>query len=102
MTDEAANQHPHPRWWLRLLLLFVSAVVLFLIITAVQVARTASLQEIHAADAIVVFGAAEYSGRPSPVLRARLKEDFRWPDLRGASVLLLGAGGAARAAALQL
>ena len=65
MTDEAANQHPHPRWWLRLLLLFVSAVVLFLIITAVQVARTASLQEIHTADAIVVFGAAEYSGRAS-------------------------------------
>src|SRR5207248_9784986 len=25
-----------------------------------------------AADAIVVFGAAEYAGRPSPVLRARL------------------------------
>src|SRR4051794_31272326 len=28
--------------------------------------------ETHAADAIVVFGAAEYAGRPSPVLRARL------------------------------
>ncbi len=31
-----------------------------------------------------------------------LKEDFQWPDLRGAAVLLLGAGGAARAAALRL
>ncbi len=31
-----------------------------------------------------------------------LKEDFSWPDLAGASVLLLGAGGAARAAALRL
>lgn len=31
-----------------------------------------------------------------------LKEDFGWPDLRGASVLLLGAGGAARSAALRL
>jgi len=31
-----------------------------------------------------------------------LKEDFAWPDLRGASVLLLGAGGAARSAALRL
>ena len=72
MTDEAANQHPQPRWWLRLLLLLVAAVVLFLIITAFQVVHTASLQEIHKADAIVVFGAAEYSGRPSPVLRARL------------------------------
>jgi shikimate dehydrogenase len=35
-------------------------------------------------------------------LARSLKEDFHWPDLRGASVLLLGAGGAARAAALQL
>ena len=35
-------------------------------------------------------------------LARSLKEDFHWPDLRGAIVLLLGAGGAARAAALQL
>jgi shikimate dehydrogenase len=35
-------------------------------------------------------------------LARSLKEDFQWPDLRGASILLLGAGGAARAAALQL
>jgi shikimate dehydrogenase len=35
-------------------------------------------------------------------LARSLEEDFQWPDLRGASVLLLGAGGAARAAALQL
>jgi len=31
-----------------------------------------------------------------------IKEEFKWPDLRGASVLLLGAGGAARSAALRL
>jgi shikimate dehydrogenase len=31
-----------------------------------------------------------------------LKEDFAWESLRGATVLLLGAGGAARAAALRL
>jgi shikimate dehydrogenase len=31
-----------------------------------------------------------------------LKEDFKWPDLGGASVLILGAGGAARSAALRL
>src|SRR5260370_3199200 len=29
--------------------------------------------ELRAADAIVVFGAAEYDGRPSPVYRARLR-----------------------------
>jgi hypothetical protein len=74
MTDEAANQHPPPRWWLRLLALVVVAVAGFLAITSVRVVRTASLEEIHPADAIVVFGAAEYSGRPSPVLRARLDQ----------------------------
>ncbi len=31
-----------------------------------------------------------------------LQEGFHWPDLRGASVLLLGAGGAAKTAALRL
>jgi uncharacterized SAM-binding protein YcdF (DUF218 family) len=38
----------------------------------VGIVQTASQQELRPADAIVVFGAAEYSGRPSPVYRARL------------------------------
>jgi uncharacterized SAM-binding protein YcdF (DUF218 family) len=94
MTDEAANQPPQPRWWLRLLVLAVAAVVLFLMITAVQVVHTASLQEIRPADAIVVFGAAEYSGHPSPVLRARLDHAL---DVfhRGVAPVVITTGGAA-------
>ena len=94
MTDEAANRHPHPRWWLRLLVLVAVATVLFLMITAVQVVHTASLQEIRRADAIVVFGAAEYSGRPSPVLRARLDHAL---DVfhRGVAPVVITTGGAA-------
>src|SRR5258708_2911034 len=94
MTDEAANQPLHPRWWLRLLVLAVVAVMLFLMITAVQVVHTASLQEIRSADAIVVFGAAEYSGRPSPVLRARLDHAL---DVfhRGVAPVVITTGGAA-------
>ena len=94
MTDEAANQPLHPRWWLRLLVLAVVAVILFLMITAVQVVHTASLQEIRRADAIVVFGAAEYSGRPSPVLRARLDHAL---DVfhRGVAPVVITTGGAA-------
>jgi uncharacterized SAM-binding protein YcdF (DUF218 family) len=94
MTDEAANQPPRPRWWLRLLLLLVAAVLLFLIVTAVQVVHTASLQEIHPADAIVVFGAAEYSGRPSPVLRARLDHALEVFH-RGVAHVVITTGGAA-------
>ena len=37
-----------------------------------QVARQADMSEARRADAIVVFGAAEYVGKPSPVYRARL------------------------------
>jgi uncharacterized SAM-binding protein YcdF (DUF218 family) len=94
MTDEAANQHSPPRWWIRLLVLAVVAVVLFLMITAMRVVHTASLQEIHPADAIVVFGAAEYSGRPSPVLRARLDHALAIFH-RGVAPVVITTGGAA-------
>ncbi len=94
MNDTPANQQPHPRWWFRLLVLAVVAIVSFLAITAIQVVHTASLEEIHPADAIVVFGAAEYSGRPSPVLRARLDHAL---DVfhRGVAPVVITTGGAA-------
>jgi uncharacterized SAM-binding protein YcdF (DUF218 family) len=37
-----------------------------------QIAQFAQAAQLAPADAIVVFGAAEYDGRPSPVYRARL------------------------------
>ena len=37
-----------------------------------EIKQQSSLDEAQKADVIVVLGAAEYSGRPSPVLRARL------------------------------
>jgi len=93
MNDKSANQPPQPRWWLRLLILAAVAALSLLTITAVQVVRTASLQEVHPADAIVVFGAAEYSGHPSPVLRARLDHAL---DLfhRGVAPVVITTGGA--------
>jgi uncharacterized SAM-binding protein YcdF (DUF218 family) len=94
MTDAAANQPSHPRWWLRLLVMATAIVASFLAITAIQVVHTASLQELHRADVIVIFGAAEYSGRPSPVLRARLDHAL---DLfhRGLAPVIITTGGAA-------
>lgn len=94
MTAAPANQTSHPRWWLRILVLILVVAAAFLAITAVQVAHTASLQELHPADAIVIFGAAEYSGRPSPVLRARLDHAL---DLfhRGLAPVIITTGGAA-------
>jgi uncharacterized SAM-binding protein YcdF (DUF218 family) len=94
MTDDAANQHPQMSWWLRLLVLAVVGVLLLLAFTAFQVVRTAALEEIHPADAIVVFGAAEYSGRPSPVLRARLDHALEVFH-RGMAPVVITTGGAA-------
>jgi uncharacterized SAM-binding protein YcdF (DUF218 family) len=56
--------------------------------------RAASEQEIQPADAIVVFGAAEYSGHPSPVYRARLDHAFELFQ-RGIAPVIITSGGAA-------
>lgn len=95
MIDALANQLRNPRWWLRLLILVVASAVLFLTVTAIRVVRTASLEEKHSADAIVVFGAAEYSGHPSPVLRARLDHAFDLYRQHLAPVVITTGGAAA-------
>src|SRR5205823_4775407 len=41
-----------------------------------QIRDFAALDEARPADAIVVLGAAQYNGRPSPVLKARLDHAF--------------------------
>ncbi len=50
----------------------IAVVLLYLTITFVQVWRAAHRDEARPAQAIVVLGTAQYNGRPSPVLRARL------------------------------
>jgi uncharacterized SAM-binding protein YcdF (DUF218 family) len=94
MTDEKANQPRKRRWWLRLLILAAVLIVPALALTAVQVVQTASVEEVHPADAIVVFGAAEYSGHPSPVLRARLDHAFELFERRLAPVVITTGGAA--------
>jgi uncharacterized SAM-binding protein YcdF (DUF218 family) len=39
-----------------------------------EIEHYAGIEQARSADAIAVFGAAEYDGRPSPVLRARLEQ----------------------------
>ena len=94
MSDDSGNRHPRRRWLLRLGALGLVTLAVFLGLTGIRIVREGSRQELHAADAIVVFGAAEYSGRPSPVLRARLGHAF---DLfqRGLASVVITTGGAA-------
>ena len=56
----------------RLLVLILLAATAWCIWVYRQIAEVANHDEAQPADAIAVFGAAEYSGRPSPVLHARL------------------------------
>ena len=60
------------RWPVRMGVALLAAVVAYLGITFVQVFQSSRRDEARRADAIVVFGAAQYNGTPSPVLRARL------------------------------
>ena len=54
------------------LLAAAGAVLLFLGITGLRIVRASVPGPLPHAEAIVIFGAAEYAGRPSPVYRARL------------------------------
>lgn len=60
------------RWTVRITAVVVALLLVYFGVTFVQVWRAANRDEARPADAIVVFGAAQYDGRPSAVLRARL------------------------------
>ena len=73
--NSAAKQRHNP-WPLWVVALAATAVAAFLGITSVRIVHEAGLQQVHPSDAIVVFGAAQYAGRPSPVFRARLDHAY--------------------------
>ncbi len=60
------------RWAFRLGFLALCLCVLYVGVTFVQVWRTSGDDQTRPVDVIVVLGAAQYDGRPSPVLEARL------------------------------
>jgi uncharacterized SAM-binding protein YcdF (DUF218 family) len=50
----------------------LTAVIVLIAYLSMRVERQSTVDEAQAADVILVLGAAEYRGRPSPVLRSRL------------------------------
>ena len=62
------------RLLLRLVKYLAIGIVIYLAVTAFQVWRTGQQYAPQAAGAIVVMGAAQYNGVPSPDLRARLDQ----------------------------
>lgn len=60
-----------------------------------KISYYASHDQARPADAIAVFGAAEYDGRPSPVLRARLDHGLALYQQKLAPLIITLGGGAA-------
>jgi len=94
MNDDSVARQSRRGWLLRILGLALAALAAFLTLTAVRIVHEGSLQEVRPADAIVVFGAAEYSGHPSPVLRARLDHAFDLFQKKIAPVVITTGGAA--------
>ena len=63
---------PQPRSYLRVTAAIIGVVLVAWMVSMVLVDRAGRRDEAQGADAIVVLGAAQYVGRPSPVLRARV------------------------------
>lgn len=88
LPDRARRQH---------LLAWIAALVFALIVgwfgvTCGRILRQARSDEARPAAAIVVFGAAEYAGRPSPIYRARLDHAFAL-FRRGLAPVVITTGG---------
>ncbi len=81
--------------WLRYgLAMAIAAALAYFASICGGIVHAAAEDQIHSADAIVVFGAAEYSGRPSPVYRARLDHGFELFQ-QGVAPVVITTGGAA-------
>ena len=82
------------RVWLFWIIIPFAAFAIVFAFLAREIVLDSHQRAIHRADAIIVFGAAEYAGRPSPVYRARLdhaNDLFR----KGLATVVITTGGAA-------
>jgi hypothetical protein len=88
-----------------LLGLTAAAALIRVMSVASDIRRQSIVDEVRPADVIVVLGAAEYSGKPSPILEARLNHALflyrqqwaRASDYRGAEATPLHRGRSGRA-----
>lgn len=80
--------------WHRLFWIAVAiAAVVYVVANYRLIAKQSYIDEARNADAIVVFGAAEYAGKPSPVFKARLDHALSLYQ-RGLAPIMIVTGGA--------
>jgi len=78
----------------RALIVPVVAVAIYLGVTATQIARQGLVDEARPVDVIVIMGAAEYRGKPSPVLKARIDHALElWKRKLAPRILTTGGSG---------
>lgn len=88
-TNSTRGRVHWTRWLVAVLLLITAG---WLAWVYGQIVSTANVDNAQPADAIAVFGAAEYGGRPSPVLHARLDKAVSLYD-RGMAPVIVTLGG---------
>jgi uncharacterized SAM-binding protein YcdF (DUF218 family) len=74
---------------LKIAAVVVAVIVAYFAITLVQVWLTSRKYDPHQAGAILVMGAAQYDGVPSPDLQARLNEALKLYDAHDARLIML-------------
>lgn len=80
------------RRWRRWLWLLVLVPAIFAAVVYWRILDQSEKNEARPADAIVVFGAAEYDGRPSPVYKARLDHAAQLYHRGLASIVIITGG----------
>lgn len=78
----------------RLAWVALAALAAYTGLTSARIVRQSHADDARPADAIVVFGAAQYSGRPSPVFKARLDHGYELFE-RGLAPVIITTGGQA-------
>ncbi len=81
------------RFWFRFFSALILAILLYAAVVALAVIDHAKKDETRSVDVIVVFGAAEYAGKPSPIYRARLEHALNLFQ-RGFAPVVIVTGGA--------
>src|SRR5574337_299538 len=92
--SEAATTRRSRRHWIWLCAVASAVFLAYLASICAEIVHTSSEEQVQSADAIIVFGAAEYSGHPSPVYRARLDHAFSLFQ-RGVAPIIITTGGSA-------
>ena len=99
MFEDHSPSDPKKSLWMSFLRLLsfavVGAVLLFFGIIGSHIVRAATETPQNKADVIVIFGAAEYAGHPSPVYRARLDHGYELFQ-KGMAPVVITTGGSAQ------